>query len=103
MANDQIIEIVTHKMAAGKAPNGIVEQQARQTSNHPMTSLSRKYPELIPQHQLKNIHPLVQSLFTKDIPNLPLAGRFSHFKENWEKLTQDQEILSVVEGYEIPF
>ena len=31
---------------------------------------------------------------------MQLAGRLAHFRKNWEKLTQDQEILS---GYVISF
>ena len=34
---------------------------------------------------------------------MQLAGRLAHFRKNWEKLTQDQEILSVVKGYVISF
>ena len=34
---------------------------------------------------------------------MQLAGRLAHFRKNWEKLTQDQEILSVVKGYVIAF
>jgi len=47
-----------------------------------------------------------KSLFTDlEIPHsVPLlAGRLEHFLPAWEKLTQDQEILSFVKGYEIPF
>ena len=37
------------------------------------------------------------------IPNASLAGRLPYFTTAWEKVTQDQEILSIVKGYEIPF
>ena len=33
---------------------------------------------------------------------VPLAGRISHFVQSWEKLTKDQEILEIVNGYKIP-
>ena len=65
--------------------------------------MCRKFPELIPEESLTNVPPLVKRLFTGKIPNLQLAGRLAHFSKNWEKLTQDQEILSVVKGYVIPF
>ena len=47
--------------------------------------------------------PLVKILFTGKIPNLLLARRLRHFSKNWEKLTPDQDILSVLKGYVIPF
>ena len=47
--------------------------------------------------------PLVKILFTGKSPNLILARRLPHFSKNWEKLTLDQDILSVVKGYVIPF
>ena len=31
------------------------------------------------------------------------AGRISHFLVNWQKLTLNEDILSVVKGYTIPF
>ena len=37
------------------------------------------------------------------IPNASLAGRLPYFITAWEKVTQDQEILSIVKGYEIAF
>jgi len=55
---------------------------------------------------LTHVHPVVKSLFMGlEIPHpVPLlAGRLKHFLPAWEKLTQDQEILSFVKGYEIPF
>ena len=40
--------------------------------------------------------------FTKSIPKVPLARALPYFITAWEKITQDQEILSVVKGHEIP-
>ena len=68
-----------------------------------LAPLSRRFPGLIPKESLTNVHPLVKNLFTGKIPDLQLAGRLAHFSKIWEKLTQDQEILSVVKGYVIPF
>ena len=49
-------------------------------------------------------HNLVKELFSKEIyPDLKLAGRLSHFLMNWKKVKQDQGILSITEGYQIPF
>ena len=65
---------------------------------------SKVFPPLIPEEMLTNVHPWVKSLFTNDIPNVPLAGRLVHFKENWAKLTQDPEILEIIQnGYKIAF
>ena len=37
------------------------------------------------------------------ISNVSLAGRLPYFITAWENITQDQEILSIVKGYEISF
>ena len=68
-----------------------------------LAPLFRKLPQLIREESLTNVHPLVNNFFTKKIPNLQLAGRLVHFNKNWKKLTRDQEILSAVKGYVIPF
>ena len=53
------------------------------------------------------ISPVIKRLFSKEIItnalNIPPAGRISHFLVNWQKLTLNQDILSVVKGYKIPF
>ena len=62
---------------------------------------------VIPNVELANFHPLIKRLFSKDMlakaVNIPPAGRISHFLVNWPKLTLNQDILSVVKGYKIPF
>ena len=67
----------------------------------PVTS----YLELVPLIKiatLEHVHPVIKK-FTKSIPNVPLAGRIAYFIATWEKITQDQEILSIIKRYEIPF
>ena len=49
------------------------------------------------------MRPVVRKLFTEEISNVPLAGRLSQFVKQWEKITLDQEILSIVKGYQIAF
>ena len=49
------------------------------------------------------MHLIIEKFFTKDIPNVLLQGRVTDFITAWEKITQNQEILSFVKGYEIPF
>ena len=62
------------------------------------------FPHLIQLHELKHIHLWVKNLFSiKEIPWVPLAGRLKEFIKNWQILTKDKEMLSIVEGYEIPF
>ena len=52
---------------------------------------------------VKNVHPVLKRLFGNEIiPNVPLAGRLKHFTRAWKILTSDPEILSVVEGYQVP-
>ena len=68
----------------------------------PVTSNS----ELVPLIQIANleyVYPIARKLFTKSIVNVPLAGRLAYIIAAWEKITQDQEILSIVKGYKIPF
>ena len=62
---------------------------------------------VIPNVELANVYPLIKRLFSKDMltkaVNILPAGRMSHFLVNWQKLTLNQDILSVVKGYKIPF
>ena len=57
--------------------------------------------------ELVNVHHLIKRLFSKEMltkaVDIPPAGRISHFLVNWQKLTLNQDILSVVKGYKIPF
>ena len=63
-----------------------------------------QFPHVVPVEDLKRIHPYVKSLFcTRKIPNVQLAGSLKNFIENWKSLTNDTEILSLAEGYAIPF
>ena len=56
---------------------------------------------------LVNIHALIKPLFSKEMltkaVNIPPAGRISPFLINWQKLTSNQDIISVIKGYNIPF
>ena len=37
-------------------------------------------------------------------PKIPIGGRLSHFLKEWEQITQDQCILSIIrEGYKLEF
>ena len=62
---------------------------------------------VIPNAELVNVHPLIKCLFSKEMlteaVDIPPAGRISQFLVNWQKLTLNQDILSVVKGYRIPF
>ena len=62
------------------------------------------FPEIVPMHQLKHVHPLVLNLFSKkEIRNFPLAGRLQYFLDNWEILTNDPKILECVSRLKIDF
>ena len=52
---------------------------------------------------LEHLHPIIRKLFTKRIQNVPLTGRLPYFITPWKKINLDQEILSIIKGYEIPF
>ena len=49
------------------------------------------------------VHPLVRNLFHVKVRQAPLAGRLKFYSENWGKLTQDVNILSIIQGFKIPF
>ena len=58
----------------------------------------------VPAENLKHIHPYMKSLFcARKIPYVQLAGRLKNFIENWKIMTNDTAVLSLVEGYTIPF
>ena len=101
--NQTIETDITRNMVENKTANGAVMSQVSNVLDQRLAPLSREFPGLIPKEFVTNVHPLVKNLFTIEIPNLQLAGRLAHFSKHWEKLTQDQEILSVVKGYVIPF
>ena len=77
--------------------------QASKILDKTLAPLSRKFPELISEESLTNVHPLVKNLFSEKIQNSQLAGRLAHFSKNREKLIQDQGILFVVKEYVIQF
>ena len=61
-------------------------------------------PEICLKFELENVHPLKKRLFSSNkVPNVPIAGRLKHFSKAWKKLTKDQSILDLVDGYVIPF
>ena len=63
-----------------------------------------EFPYVFPVEDLKHIHPYIKRLFSaRKIPNVQLAGRLKNFIENWNVLTNDTEIMWLVEGYTIPF
>ena len=49
-------------------------------------------------------NPYIKSLFrARKVSNVQLAGRSKNFIENWKILTDKTDIISLVEGYKIPF
>ena len=61
-------------------------------------------PEISLKWELENVHPFIKRLFSaKEVPNVPIAGRLKHFSKALKKLTRDQSILDLVDGYKIPF
>ena len=71
--------------------------------NKPSLNMSL-FPQIIPDYDLKYVHPWIKSLFCgRNIPRVPLAGRLKHFLNAWKILTNDKQVLSLVQGYEIEF
>ena len=66
-----------------------------------VNNISLRYPQ---GFKMERVHPLVKALFPiYSVPVGPLAGRLSLFYSNWTKLTQDPNILNIIQGFEIPF
>ena len=67
----------------------------------PPNKISLSYPQCF---NVSRVHPFVRPLFpTNSISEVPLAGRLKFFFSNWAKLTQDLNILNIIQGFEIPF
>ena len=67
----------------------------------PLNKTSLGYPHCF---NVSRVHPYVRALFpTTPIPEVPLAGRLKFFYSNWAKITQDLNILNIVQKIEIPF
>ena len=63
-----------------------------------------EFPYVVPVEDLKQIHHYIKSLScARKIPNVQLAGRLKKFIENPNILTNDTEVLSLVEGYATSF
>ena len=66
-----------------------------------MNSISLRYPQ---GFKVERVHYLVKALFPLYlVPVGPLAGRLSLFYSNWTKLTQDSNILNIIQDFEITF
>ena len=78
-----------------------ISSELHHTAVRKTTVVSEKVPI---KQDLKYVHPLVQNLFPQEQRSgLPVAGRLTHFQENWKKFTSDPQILELVEDYQIPF
>ena len=67
----------------------------------PPNKIFLSYPQCF---NVSRVHSLVRAMFPKNqIPEVPLAGRLTFFYSNWTKLTQDPNILNIVQGFEISF
>ena len=59
-------------------------------------------PQILDVDRAK-VHPLVRNLFHVKVRQAPQGIRLKFHLGNWEKLTQDLNILSVVQSFKIPF
>ena len=59
-------------------------------------------PQLLYVNKSK-VHPLVRNLFQVKVRQAPLTGRPKFHRENWGKLTQDVNILFIMQSFKIPF
>ena len=66
-------------------------------------SLKLKTPDLLNLSDYQKVQLFVKKLFKKTRETFPLAGRLKYFLKNWEKVTNDSTILSIVKSYSIDF
>ena len=108
---NQVIETKTKmfdlKTMRVQVPENSIMQVQHQMVNTSFT-IQKEVPvtsnwELVSLIKIEHVHLIIEKSFTKDIPNVLLQGRITDFITAWEKITQNQEILSFVKGYEIPF
>ena len=94
---EEAVEDVHHKHSS-------LEQCQKQRGNmiRVIKSPYLNTPQLLDVDRSK-VHPLVRNLFHMKERQAPLAGRLKFYSENWEKLTQDVSILSIVQGFKIAF
>ena len=60
-------------------------------------------PVMINTEDLTHVHPILKKLFPKQkVLKCAQAGRIKEFLPAWKLLTKDQELLALVEGYQIP-
>ena len=58
------------------------------------------FPDWLPT--LQQVHPSIKGLLPTKEVIAPQAGRTQKFLANWKLLTNDQDILNIVKGWEIP-
>ena len=58
---------------------------------------------VLDQGTYSQIDPVIRGLFSGKIPHANMAGRLAYFVKNWQLLTQDQSVLSIVRGYKLQF
>ena len=58
---------------------------------------------MINMEELTHVHPIIKTFISKQkIPKCALAGRIKEFLPTWKLLTKYQELLALMEGYQIP-
>ena len=84
------------------------EEEVNWNQNSHVTSASRISPkpktsDLLNFSDYQKVHPFVKTLFKETRAIFPLAGRLKYFLKDWEKVTNDSTILSIVNGCSIDF
>ena len=84
------VPVVVESISSEQHPKGVTK----------ITVVTEKVPV---RQDMKHVHPLVQDLLPQEkSSDLPVAGRLKHFLENWKKLTNNPQILELVEGFSNP-
>ena len=86
-ASTQTLKVSAFRLSKGKVPFN--------------NNLS--FPPLMNLDKLSQVHQTVLHMFSHlKVPNVPLAGRLKEFLPAWKILSQDQGILDIVSGFQIP-
>jgi len=75
--------------------------QAKEATTNRVRKNSFPLVNILPLNRYYSVHQSIMHLFPSQIPNVPLAGRLKFFYKNWEKLTKDPQILSMMKGHKV--
>ena len=101
-------QTLVHNRQGEEANKVVTDPSFRVTNEVKMCTMINKVNNIFLRYpqgfKMERVHPLAKTLFPiYSVPLVPPAGRLSLFYSNWTKLTQDPNILNIIQGFEILF